>query len=155
MSESEEPRGRGQPTKLDDVTLAKLLAALELGHTKSAACGAARITLRTLEHWMAWDREGHPTFAGVNDKIDEAMLVGERALVELTIHLARESGDWRGPMTLLERTRPSTYAHADMIARRDKLRAETEAIKRATSNDGTAGEMLVVELPAEIEEPKP
>ena len=35
------------------------------------------------------------------------------------------------------------------IAKRMKLAAETAAINRAVTNDGTAGELLVVELPSE------
>jgi len=85
-----------------------LIAALREGLTRTLACKMARISLRTLEKWMARAAAGEPEYVRLAEELAEA----EASLAqELVGHIrkAGKDGDWRASGMLLERLHPREY----------------------------------------------
>jgi len=116
------------------------------GNTIKAAAEANRIDRVTAHRWV---ERGDAGADGDDVYIEFAtsMRAARAAAEERWIKVIDDAvvTDWKAASWLVEREARAR----ESSARIDKLRAETEAIRRGTTNDGAAGEMLVVELPAD------
>lgn len=140
--------GAGRPPLPDEVR-ERLLYGLRRGLPLVHAAAVCGVVKQTVHNWIDADEEGDERYAGFAAAVEIARHEGRATLLGRIIDAGADPKAWTANAWVLERTDPETFAAADVVARRDKLRAETEAIKRAVSNDGAAGELLVVELPTE------
>lgn len=115
-------RKGGPPTKLTAERRKTIVEAIESGVSIEGAAGLVGIDARTLERWLAADRDG------ICRDVAGARARRETALVGAIAGSASGPGmhDWKASAWLLERSHPDQYADAAIL--RTKLNAEVAAI---------------------------
>ena len=83
--------------------LEELCHLLAKGHSVEAACVGANLSRATFYRWMQEDEE-------LRDRIDDAKLAGEGAMIAEMRSLIEARQDWKGLAWLLERRWPERYS---------------------------------------------
>lgn len=83
--------------------LEELCRLLALGHSVEASCVGANIKRSTLYRWLDADEE-------LLDRIEDAKLAGEGAMVAEMRDLIQAKQDWKGLAWILERRWPERYS---------------------------------------------
>lgn len=99
--------GPGRPTKLDDLTAQRIVAAVKKGLPRDTAAKLAGVVPSTLFAWLKKGREGHPTYQEFADRVRAAEAFGEEELVGILRGHAASS--WQACAWLLERRRPQAW----------------------------------------------
>lgn len=131
--------GAGAPALPDDVR-ERVLLGLRRGLPLVHAAAVTGIHKATVYAWIAADEAGDERYAGFARAVEIARHDGRATLLGRIIDAGVDPRAWTANAWVLERTDPETFAAADVVARRDKLRAETEAIKSGAA----AGRVLVM-----------
>jgi transposase len=99
----------GAPTKLDDLTAQRIIAAVETGAPFYMAAAAGGVSRSTLKSWKARARAGEEPFAAFLARLEKAQASGAVALLEIIQNAARE-GTWQAAAWTLERRYPKQFA---------------------------------------------
>ena len=120
------PKAPKNAEKLEEVC--HLLAK---GHSVEAACVGANLSRRSFYRWMEQDEE-------LRDRIDDAKLAGEGAMIAEMRSLIEMKQDWKGLAWLLERRWPERYS------------AKREIEVSTKKADGTAEVLAMLEQTNEM-----
>jgi len=120
------PKAPRNAEKLEEVC--HLLAK---GHSVEAACVGANLSRTSLYRWMEQDEE-------LRDRIDDAKIAGEGAMIAEMRSLIEMKQDWKGLAWLLERRWPERYS------------AKREIEVSAKKTDGTAEVLAMLEQTNEM-----
>lgn len=104
---------------------------LSKGHSVEAACVGAHLNRRSFYRWMQEDEE-------LRDRIEDAKLAGEGAMIAEMRSLIDARQDWKGLAWLLERRWPERYS------------AKREIEVSTKKSDGTAEVLAMLEQTNEI-----
>ena len=104
---------------------------LAKGHSVEASCVGANLCRRKLYRWMQEDEE-------LRDRIDDAKLAGEGAMIAEMRSLIEARQDWKGLAWLLERRWPERYS------------AKREIEVSTKKADGTAEVLAMLEQTNEM-----
>lgn len=72
----------GRPTKLDDITAQKIVAAIKAGMSRAGAAASAGIGRSTLLEYLAKARAGEKPYADFLDRVTRAEAEAERDVVD-------------------------------------------------------------------------
>ena len=111
----------GSPSKRTPEREALIIECLENGLTRTAACGAAGITLSTLNNWTDGDDE-------LADRLEVALAKGEAVLLGRIIDAGENPRNWVANAWVLERTRQKTYALRAKVAQDEGTTALSHAL---------------------------
>lgn len=126
-------------------TRERLLDALRAGATHQIAADHAGISVRTLYSWMAWGREGAPTYAELLAEMEAAQAGGALQCLAVIREVAVKGKQWQAAAWLLERRYPSQYGRPETRRVPDELPPPAPG-----SNDADVAAALGISL----EEPK-
>ncbi len=98
----------GRPSKLDDLTAQRIVAAVEKGLPRDTAAKLARIAPTTLYKYLRLGRAGDSEYAQFAQRVKEAEAKGEAELLGILRTHAAET--WQAAAWLLERRMPKKYA---------------------------------------------
>lgn len=87
------PFGSTKPYKLTETAKKNLLAAIEAGATRTAACAAARIPQRTYSGWMMKASKGLEPYASFFEEIEAAKARMEIRNVAIIVEIAGDKED--------------------------------------------------------------
>jgi hypothetical protein len=118
--------GRGQPTKLNDISAQRVIASVKKGLPRDTSAKLAGVAPSTLALWLKKGREGDPVYSDFSERVREAEAHGEAELVGLMRDHSRSS--WQACAWLLERRRPQTWG-----ARKYEPPAAAPSVLNATS----------------------
>ncbi len=104
----------GRPSKLDDLTAQRIVAAVEKGLPRVTAAKLARVHPATLYEWLARGRDGDADYVEFADRVRQAESKGEEALVGVMVQHA--ANHWQACAWLLERRHAKAWAKADAVA---------------------------------------
>lgn len=128
----------GRPSKLDEVTKEKLLAAIKKGHTLKGACAFAGVSYKTLHEWVQRGegvnrrRARTDQFAEFADALKKADELAKVALVERW--RSHFSDSWQAIATYMERRWPEEYGR--------RSRQTVDLREQMSYSDATLGEQL-------------
>lgn len=125
----------GRPAKKSPERIAALLKALELGNTRSAACGVSDISLDTLARWMADDADFRGNVLKAEQKA-EARYLGYVAAA------AEDPKSWTAAAWWLERRHWQDYGRRERIEQTIEIRGLAEKVAAA---DGLDADVLLAE----------
>lgn len=100
------------PTKLDETTEAKILAAVRAGCYPTPAVEMAGVHKTTFYSWRERGEAGEEPFASFLDRLKKARAEGHVALVA-RIRQAADAGTWQAAAWLLERQYPDLWARRE------------------------------------------
>lgn len=105
-------RGRGHPTRLTPDVEERILAALRIGCTRSAAAAAAGISMDLLSKWVVGD---NPAFAGFRERVEIAEGEAETLFTRVLTKAAtsHHEGEWKAAAMWLERRRSRDWARTE------------------------------------------
>ncbi len=146
-----------RPTKLDDVTAQRVIAALREGNARSTAARSAGIHPDTLCHWLARGRSGEEPYSEFSVRIKRAEADGELALVQCIRSAALEGKTWQCAAWLLERRFPQRWARkerpviekhrdASALGEEELAAALADALFKSTANNPELRERLTNRL---------
>lgn len=99
----------GAPTKLDDLTAQRIVAAVETGAPWYMAAAAGGVSRSTLKAWKAKARAGEEPYAAFLARLEKAQAAGAVAVLDI-IQKAAQSGTWQAAAWILERRYPKLFA---------------------------------------------
>lgn len=91
-----------RPEKYNQDVHTKLVIALELGVSRKAACGLARIDVKTFRNWLDRGRAGEVKYLDLLHDVEEAEATVEREMVH-SVYKAAKRHDYRAATWWLER----------------------------------------------------
>lgn len=99
----------GAPSKLDDLTAQRIVAAVECGAPWYMAAAAGGVSRSTLKAWKAKARDGIEPYAAFLARLEKAEASGAVAVLGIIQAAARE-GTWQAAAWILERRYPKQFA---------------------------------------------
>lgn len=115
----------GRPTKLNDITQAKVCDALRRGATHKLAAMYAGIGRSTFQRYLARGaKEESGIYRDFKDAVTRAETEGAMSLLDMIKAAATEdSREWRAAAWLLERRYPDQYGKAVVVSEEDAERS--------------------------------
>lgn len=99
----------GRPSKLDDLTAQRIVAAVETGAPWYMAAAAGGVSRTTLKNWKARARDGEEPYASFLARLEKAEANGAVAMLDV-IQNAAKSGTWQAAAWVMERRYPKQFA---------------------------------------------
>lgn len=164
------PFGSNKPYKLTETAKKNLLAAIEAGATRTAACAAARVPQRTYSGWMMKASKGMEPYASFFADIDAAkarfeirnISVITEAAASKTKNAAGEwvdkPSDWKAAAWLLEHNRytgPRYRMNRPTKLDREAAQREAERHAREMGAEGVREVRLVINEASGAVSPEP